>query len=345
MDSLNNIDFKKLASQQKSIQMKMRLLALAHFKDGHSRTQIAKFLKVSRTSVNKWVQTFLEEGLDGLKEKPRTGRPPLLTPKQREQLSQYIKDKAHDTQGGRLTGADIHAYIVKEFGKYYHPDSIYYLLNHMGFAWITSRSKHPQQSQAIQEDFKKIFKFETILKIPGHIELKNVDIWFQDEARFGQQNTTTRLWAERGTRPRAVKQQQFEYAYLFGSICPQKGIGEAIVVPWVNKDIMIEHLKQISSVTEKGRHAIVIMDGAGWHTEDIADDFQNISIIKLPPYSPELNPIEQVWSWLRQHYLANQSFSDYEDIVSKVCSAWNSFLECSTRVTKMCSRRWTDLTS
>ncbi|MBA5683810.1 IS630 family transposase [Photobacterium damselae subsp. damselae] len=349
MDSLNNIDFKKLASQQKSIQMKMRLLALAHFKDGHSRTQIAKFLKVSRTSVNKWVQTFLEEGLDGLKEKPRTGRPPLLTPKQREQLSQYIKDKARDTQGGRLTGADIHAYIVKEFGKYYHPDSIYYLLNHMGFAWITSRSKHPQQSQAIQEDFKK-FKFETILKIPGHIALKNVDIWFQDEARFGQQNTTTRLWAERGTRPRAVKQQQFEYAYLFGSICPQKGIGEAIVVPWVNKDIMIEHLKQISSVTEKGRHAIVIMDGAGWHTEDIADDFQNISIIKLPPYSPELNPIEQVWSWLRQHYLANQSFSDYEDIVSKVCSAWNSFLECcflecSTRVTKMCSRRWTDLTS
>ena len=53
MDSLNNIDFKKLASQQKSIQMKMRLLALAHFKDGHSRTQIAKFLMVSRTSVNK----------------------------------------------------------------------------------------------------------------------------------------------------------------------------------------------------------------------------------------------------------------------------------------------------
>lgn len=66
MDSLNNIDFKKLASQKKSIQMKMRLLALAHFKEGQSRTQIAKYLKVSRTSVNKWVQTFLEEGLEGL---------------------------------------------------------------------------------------------------------------------------------------------------------------------------------------------------------------------------------------------------------------------------------------
>ncbi|WP_347361141.1 IS630 family transposase [Vibrio vulnificus] len=344
MDSLNNIDFKKLASQQKSIQMKMRLLALAHFKDGHSRTQIAKFLKVSRTSVNKWVQTFLEEGLEGLQEKPRTRRLAFLNAEQREQLSQYIKARAMDSSGGRLTGNDIHAYIVNEFGKHYHPDSIYYLLNHMGFSWITSRSKHPRQSQQIQDDFKK-FNIETILKIPGHMGLDNVDVWFQDEARFGQQNTTTRLWAERGSRPRVVKQQQFEYAYLFGSVCPARGIGEAMVVPWVNKNIMVEHLKQLSAVTEKGRHAVVIMDGAGWHTNDIAEPFDNVSIIKLPPYSPELNPIEQVWSWLRQHSLANQSFADYDYIVSKVCRAWNSFLECSARVRQMCSRRWIDLTS
>ncbi|WP_079857011.1 transposase [Vibrio parahaemolyticus] len=86
------------------------------------------------------------------------------------------------------------------------------------------------------------------------------------------------------------------YAYLFGSVCPRKGIGEAIVVPWVHKDIIIEHL----AVTEEGRHAVVVMDGAGWHTEEIANDFKNVSVIKLSPYSPELNPIGQVWRWLRQ---------------------------------------------
>ncbi len=64
-------------------------------------------------------------------------------------------------------------------------------------------------------------------------------------------------------RPRAVKQQQFEYAYLFGSICPRKGICEAIVVSWVNKYIMIEHLKQILAVTEEGCRAVVVMDGGG----------------------------------------------------------------------------------
>ncbi|MEC6834006.1 helix-turn-helix domain-containing protein, partial [Photobacterium toruni] len=85
MDSLNNTDFKKLARQQKTIQMKMRLLALEHFKEGKSLTQIAKSLKVSRTSVNKWVSVFLEEGLEGLQEKPRSGRPAFLTSKQRDQ--------------------------------------------------------------------------------------------------------------------------------------------------------------------------------------------------------------------------------------------------------------------
>ena len=55
-----------------------------------------------------------------------------------------------------------------------------------------------------------------------YIPLDTVDIWFQDEARFGQQNTTTKLWAAKGSRPRAVKQQQFEYAYLFGAVCPAR---------------------------------------------------------------------------------------------------------------------------
>ncbi|HAU8253828.1 TPA: hypothetical protein I7148_21465 [Vibrio vulnificus] len=94
------------------------------------------------------------------------GRPAFLNAEQREQLSQYIKARAMDSSGGRLTGNDIHAYIVNEFGKHYHPDSIYYLLNHMGFAWITSRSKHPRQSQQIQDDFKKNSTLKRSLRSP-----------------------------------------------------------------------------------------------------------------------------------------------------------------------------------
>ena len=189
----------------------------------------------------------------------------------------------------------------------------------------------------------KKFQIKTIFKIPGYVALERVDIWLQDEARFGQQNTTTRLWAETGSRPSAVKQQQFEYAYLFGSVCVTNGASEAMVVPYVNKDIMRSHLQQISDRTPIDRHAVVIMDGAGWHTEDIASDFKNLSVIKLPPYSPELNPIEQVWSWLRQHHLANRCFDGYESIVDSVCDAWNDFVSDAKRVIKMCTRDWMNL--
>lgn len=175
--------------------------------------------------------------------------------------------------------------------------------------------------------------------------LDRVDVWFQDEARFGQQNTTTHIWALKGTRPRSVKQQQFEYAYLFGAVCPANGTSEAIIVPFVNKDVMRTHLQQISEKTASERHAVIIMDGAGWHTEQIADEFENITIIKLPPYSPELNPIEQVWSWLRQHHLANRCFDGYNSIVDAIADAWNDFVSSSERLKSMCSRDWINLTS
>lgn len=155
MDTLKKVDFIALARKQKSIQMKMRLLALSHFQEGQSRTQIAKFLKVSRTSVNKWIRTYLNEGMKGLQEKPRSGRPAYLTETQMKQLAQYVKENTIKPTGGRITGADIHHYIKQEFDKDYHPDHVYTVLKRLNFSWITSRSRHPKQSQEAQDEFKK----------------------------------------------------------------------------------------------------------------------------------------------------------------------------------------------
>jgi transposase len=178
------------------------------------------------------------------------------------------------------------------------------------------------------------------LNTPANVPLDSIDIWFQDEARFGQQNQTTRLWALTGTRPSAVKQQQFEYGYLFGAVCPSNGKTEALVMPKANKEAMKEHLRLISNATPKGRHSVVIIDGAAWHTEDTASLFPNISVIKLPPYSPELNPMEQVWQWLRQRCLSNRVFDGYDEIVEQVSRAWNIFIEDPKRVTQLCTRDW-----
>lgn len=112
-----------------------------------------------------------------------------------------------------------------------------------------------------------------------------------------------------------------------------------------NMEVMKKHLELISGATPFGQHSVVIMDQASWHQSYLADEFDNLTIIHLPPYSPELNSIEQVWSWLRQNEIANRCFESYEDIVDKLCCAWNRFREDKNRVISLCFRDWTKLTS
>lgn len=149
-------DINLLAKTHQSVRMRLRFMALAHFQEGHSRYAIAKFLKVSRTSVNKWISQYHLDGIDGLTDKKTTGRPFCLTEDQRQQLANYVSQEAKSETGGRLTGQDIQAYIQEEFGFHYHLSSVYKLLHKLGFSWITSRSKHPKQCKQVQEDFKKI---------------------------------------------------------------------------------------------------------------------------------------------------------------------------------------------
>lgn len=108
---------------------------------------------------------------------------------------------------------------------------------------------------------------------------------------------------------------------------------------------MEKHLEQISQRTGSGRHAVIIADGASWHTQQITKRFSNFTLIISPPYSPELNPVEQVWQWLRQHYLANRCFNGYDNIVEQCSRAWNSFRKDTERVKILCQRDWIKLIS
>ncbi len=134
----------------------MRYIALAHFKEGASRTAIADALKMSRTSINKWVSLFLNNGLEGLNDASPPGRPSGLTLKQKNKLGRYIEKHSELNQGGRLQAVDIQNYIAIHFSIEYEVSNIYRLLRELGFSWITSRSKHPKQSQEAQDVFKKL---------------------------------------------------------------------------------------------------------------------------------------------------------------------------------------------
>src|SRR5689334_23988763 len=102
--------------------------------------------------------------------------------------------------------------------------------------------------------------------LPPEAAGKPVEIWFTDEARVGQQGTLTRVWAKRGSRPRAPRDRRYEWAYLFGAICPERRTGAAIIMPEVNLEAMNEHLAEISRRVSVGAIALLVLDGAGWHS-------------------------------------------------------------------------------
>ncbi len=120
-----------------------------------------------------------------------------------------------------------------------------------------------------------------ILNTPGHVALDRIYVWFQDEALFGQQNTTTRILAKKGTRPRAVKQQLF----IWRSASGNRG-DTSDYCPASNREYMYEHLKRISAATAFGRHALVIMDDAGLHQQDLTNDFNNLIPFRIKVQSP-----------------------------------------------------------
>ena len=112
--------------------------------------------------------------------------------------------------------------------------------------------------------------------------------------RIGQRGTQTRIWARKGTRPRVVRQQQSESAYIFGAVCAQRDAAVGLVLPYANTKTMALHLQEISQAVPSGRRAVLILSQAGWHTTPKLPQFTNITLLPLPAGSPELNSAEQI---------------------------------------------------
>ncbi len=150
-----NHDFYKLITSTKNARLRIRLLAISHFIEGESRTNIAKYLKVSRTSVNNWVKSYLDNGLDGLNEKPRSGRPSRLTREELHKLKTYLIECAVKSKDGHLQIKDIKKYIKITFNVIYQPTNIYYLLHKLNLSSKIKKYDNQTQSEEAQGRLKK----------------------------------------------------------------------------------------------------------------------------------------------------------------------------------------------
>ena len=161
----------------------------------------------------------------------------------------------------------------------------------------------------------------------------NLKVFFFDEARFGLQTSLARIWAISGEPLQIKVKQAFKNFYIYGSVESKSGDNFSLFLPWVNTEMMNLYLEKMS-LAYSNDQIVLIMDQAGWHKSKDLVVPDNIDIIYLPPYSPELNPIERLWKYLKTHYIHNRIFDSLKQMMQYMVDAFEE-LETDT-ISSLC---------
>ena len=138
----------------------------------------------------------------------------------------------------------------------------------------------------------------------------------------------------------APSDQRTASTYIFGAICPKDGKGAGLVLPRCNTEAMSLHLAETATQVAQGAHAVLLLDQAGWHLSGRRVVPENITLLPLPPKCPELNPVENIWQYIRDNWLSNRIFKSYEDILDHCCYAWNRLVDMPWKIMSIATRDW-----
>jgi transposase len=140
-----------------------------------------------------------------------------------------------------------------------------------------------------------------------------------------------------GSRPPAIRQTQYDYLYVFSALCPASGDAAGLITPNVNTGTMNAFLEQFAAGLPPDVHAAMVLDRAGWHTARALKVPANVTLVLLPPKSPQLNPTENLWHYLRSHYWSNRLYPAWEDLKQAAVTAWRAVCLVPELIKSVCA--------
>lgn len=309
------------AQARGDLRMAKRIMAIFAVAEGALYSVTASILKVHEESIGLWVKNFLLRGVDGLKTKKYSGRPPKLTKTQKKELDQIITEGPVKAgfPGACWRSPMIQWLIFERFGVEYSVEYIAQLLKNMGFSYqkakFVSDHKDPEmRKQWLDETWPELLKLA---------EKKNAYILFGDEASFPQWGSLTYTWAKKGQQP-VVQTSGIRRGYkVFGLIDYFSGrfFSKGHDEGRLNSESYQDFLTEVMSKTRK--HIILIQDGAKYHTSKAMKEFfvkraDRITVYNLPSYSPDYNPIEKLWKKIKEKEIHLQYFPTFDSLKTKV---------------------------
>jgi transposase len=314
---------------------RVQAVILAH--QGDSAPRIARALGFSRRAVQAWVSAYNQGGLGALSGRPHPGRAPTLPHDQEVRFLERIDAPPRPgDEVCELRGTDIRRILEQEFAARYSQSGVYKLLHRLGYNDLMPRPQHPDSSPEAQAFFREIV-VEHIEAIAAAHPDEVIQVWHQDEARFGQQGTLTRVWARRGSRPRRRRQNGRESLYVLTATCAASGAAFGLIMPELDTAVVNQFLAEFSRQLAPGVRAVLLWDNAPYHVGGDLVVPANVSLIGLLPYSPELNPVENLWHYLRAHHWSNRVYADYDALLEAATEAWRQVCLDPEKIRSICA--------
>jgi transposase len=288
----------------------------------------------ARSCIQGWLDRFRRGGLEALLQPPRRGQGPAsqLSPDLAHALGQKL------AAGAFRRAADAQRWLLEAGGLQVKLVTVYKYLKKAGARLKVPRPCHEKKDVWASEAFREALAVHLAgLKLPPD---RPVRLWVADEMRYGLLPLTRRVWSLRGTRPVCPVHPRYQWAYVYGAaeVGGQAQV-EFLYCPTVNLECSQRFLQQVAA-REPGATHVVIWDGAGFHPQDGAADLpQNVRLLALPPYSPELNPIEGLWDQLKD-YLCNTVFTSLRALEHAMTDFLRPCWENPERVRDLIGQGW-----
>lgn len=290
----------------------------------HTLADLARLAGRARSTIQVWLDDFAEGGLAQLLEREAPpGKPsPVAGSKVQEQLQAGLK------AGRWRTAGQVAAWLKETHGIQRAAKSLYYWLGKVGGALRVPRPCHVKQNPVATAAFRD--ELEQNLEKLNLPKERAVKIWVADESRFGLHTQSRRCWAWRGQRVALAQEQRYEWEYVYGAVEVVEGLAQFQFLPFVSLELSRGFLQQIADSDLQAEH-VVIWDQAGFHPRP--GDAQlpsRIHLLPLPPYSPELNPVEGLWDQV-QDVTCNRHFADLDQLEVTLTQALRPFWETPAR--------------
>ena len=310
------VELRKLKQKETSSVIKKRLLVLIEFKKnetyGISKLAVSKTTLVNHNSVLKWRNIYIKEGLQGLL-KPSLSRKPkpcVLNATEHKAIEEKLKTPTNGINGYK----ELMDWVKKELNiEIKYITLVKYVQRNFGAKLKVARKSHIKKNPQAVEDFKKNFSHkcqEVLFNSP--LEFQDANLYFQDESRFGLFTKPGRFVTAVGVKPICPFQQKFESTYIFGTVSPIDGDSFMLELPACNTDNFQLFLDEFSK-HQPEKFKIMVLDNGAFHKTKTLIIPQNIGLIFLPPYSPELSPIERIWQTMKRDF-TNLTFSTLDEL-------------------------------